>query len=169
MTTIRDEKASDHDDIRLIVTAAFGVAGEANLVDALRANGGLTLSLVAASDAGIVGHIAFSPVSINDSSSVDAIGLGPMAVLPEYQRQGIGSQLIEAGLERLREEGHRIVVVLGHAGYYPRFGFMPSKQFGIEWEHPAPEDAFMILPLQPDALTGVRGKVRYRPEFDAVE
>ena len=168
MTTIRIETRTDHDEIRRVITAAFGVPGEAALVDALRINGGLTLSLVAESEGKIVGHIAFSPVTVGDSAKLNAIGLGPMAVLPECQRQGIGSRLIKEGRTRLRDDGHRIVVVLGHPDYYPRFGFAPSKPLGIEWEHPAPEDAFMVLPLRPGALSGVRGTVRYRPEFDNV-
>ena len=114
MTTIRIETRTDHDEIRQVITAAFGVPGEAALVDALRTNGGLTLSLVAELDGKIVGHIAFSPVTVGGSAKLDAIGLGPMAVLPECHRKEIGSRLIREGLTRLREDGHRIVAVLGH-------------------------------------------------------
>ncbi len=93
--------------------------------------------------------------------------LGPVAVSPARQRQGIGSQLITTGLEFCRVVGFDLCIVLGHADYYPRFGFRPAAPLGIRWEHGA-EAHFMVLELRPGALDGVGGVARYRPEFDGV-
>lgn len=169
MVAIRPEQPEDMADIHRVNAAAFGQPQEADLVDALRRAEMLTISLVAIQIDRIVGHIAFSPVTItSDTAVVEAIGLGPMAVLPAYQRQGIGSQLVEAGLEACRESHHRIVIVLGHPAYYPRFGFTPARPHGIVWEHETPVDAFMVCELQHGTLAQTRGVVRYRPEFDGV-
>ena len=125
--------------------------------------------MVAIKNNEIVGHIAFSPVTIeSDQATVNAVGLAPMAVSPEFQRSGIGSQLVEEGLNRIRTAGHDLVVVLGHPEYYPRFGFVPAKKYGIRWEHDVPEEAFMIKELREGALKEVRGTVKYRPEFNEV-
>ena len=140
---------------------AFGGSEEADIIEALRAAHAVTLSLVAA-DPEVVGHVLFSPVRIGD---IAAVGLAPMAVHPARQRSGIGSALIRAGLSRLRDAGQRIVVVLGHASYYPRFGFERASLHGIRWEHPCPDEAFMALALHPGALDGVSGVARYRPEL----
>jgi putative acetyltransferase len=138
-------------------------------VDALRAAGALTLSLVAEADGEIVGHIAFSPVVVSSSRrATQGVGLGPMAVAPARQRQGIGGRLIEDGLRRLKGAGHRFCVVLGHAEYYPRHGFTRASDLGIRWERPVPDDVFFVRELAPEGLEGVSGTVRYRPEFDAV-
>ncbi len=88
-----------------------------------------------------------------------------IAVLPEYQRQGIGGQIIRAGLEECRKLGHAIVVVLGHPTYYPRFGFVPTKLKGISCEFEAPAEAFMVLEIREGALAGRGGIVRFQPEF----
>lgn len=169
MGLIRPENPADHAAIRHVHTLAFGQPNEADLVDALRRHQALTLSLVAVQEHRLVGHIAFSPVSIAAATTThDALGLGPMGVLPTHQRQGIGSQLVESGLRACKEIGCRVVVVLGHPHYYPRFGFTPAKPYGIVWEHDAPEEAFMVQALQEGVLAQIRGVVKYRPEFDAV-
>ena len=169
MVSIREELVPDHESIGSIVIEAFGNRAEAELIDRLRQSRQLTLSLVAVQDSEVVGHIAFSPVTIHlEGRCWNALGLGPMAVRPANQRSGIGSGLISAGLELLRERGARIVVVLGHPEYYSRFGFEPSARYGIKWEHDAPEEAFMVMELQDGALRGVSGTVRYLPEFDGV-
>lgn len=166
---LREEETGDHAAIAALNEAAFGQPGEAALVDALRAHGGLTLSLVAIAEDELVGHIAFSPVTITGDGAVRrAIGLAPMAVAPAWQRRGVGTRLVCEGLERLRATGALAVVVLGHPNYYPRFGFAPASRFGLRWEHPAPDEAFMALELLPGALTGTAGVVRYRPEFEVV-
>lgn len=138
-------------------------------MDALRAGGGLTLSLVATMDERVVGHLAFSPVSIAGRASEPAVlALAPVAVHPDQQKQGIGIALIEAGLAEVRWRGHPGVIVLGHPEYYPRFGFTRASQFGIECPFPVPDDAFLALELRAGALAGQRGVVGYRPEFAAL-
>jgi len=91
-----------------------------------------------------------------------------MAVLPAHQRKGIGSRLVQAGLEECRRAGHEIVVLVGHPEYYPRFGFLPAKRFGIRYEEEVPEEAFMLIELREGALAGRSGIVRYQPEFGSV-
>ena len=169
MLTIRTETPEDIPAIYHINTAAFGRANEADLVDALRQHNALTTSLVAVQDGQLVGHIALSPVTITSSTATIAgLGLGPMAVLPAYQRRGLGSQLVEAGLSACHNTPYGVVVVLGYPNYYPRFGFVPAKPVGIVWEHDAPEEAFMVHELRGGALAQTRGVVKYRPEFQAV-
>jgi putative acetyltransferase len=91
-----------------------------------------------------------------------------MAVLPSFQRKGIGSSLVRRGLEEARSLGHRVILVVGHPGYYPRFGFVPAKPLGILPPFEAPSEAFLVLELEPGALLGIRGVVKYSPEFDEV-
>ena len=126
----------------------------------------LEASLVAIKNNEIVGHIAFSPVTIeSDQTTVNAVGLGPMAVSPESQRSGIGSQLVEEGLSRIRTAGHDLVIVIGHPKYYPRFGFSPARAHGLQCEYDVPDEAFMVLELTPGALRGEGGLVKFPPEF----
>ncbi|GAB4564566.1 MAG: N-acetyltransferase [Haliangiales bacterium] len=167
---IRDESSpADIAQITDVTDAAFGQPQEGQLINALRAAGAVTLSLVAVEGDRIVGHVLFSPVVVRDGERrFDAIGLAPIAVAPDRQRAGVGSQLVRAGLERLRAAGHEAVFVLGHPAYYPRFGFRPAAEFGLRWEHSPPTDAFMALELRPESLAGWRGVVSFRPEFDAV-
>ena len=171
MLTIRREAPEDIAAIRHVNEQAFGGATEADLVDQLRSHGVLTLSLVAVQDGEIIGHIAFSPVAVESGHSrFEAITLAPIAVLPAYQRQGVGSQLTRAGLEECRQLGHEIVFVLGHPEYYPRFGFAPGKPRGIGCEFEAPDEAWMVLELRAGALAGRDGTVKFQPEFrDAVQ
>ncbi len=167
--TIRAERAGDEDGVRRVNEAAFGRPDEAALVDALRAAGAVIASLVAADEDGVVGHILFSPATLTaDDTSAPIAALGPMAVLPERQGQGIGGALVRAGLAACRAAGYDLCIVLGHAEYYPRFGFRPSAPFGIRWERNVPAEVFMVAELAPGALAGQRGIVRYRPEFDGV-
>lgn len=166
MLTIRPEQTGDAAAVREVNTRAFGRASEADLVDLLRQRGGTTLSLVGVIQGRVVGHVLFTPVTIESPHSrLPALGLGPVAVLPEFQKRGIGSSLIRAGLEQCRQAGHEIVVVLGHPEYYPRFGFGPSLAYGVRFEQDVPEEAFMLLELRPGALAGQGGVVKYRPEF----
>jgi putative acetyltransferase len=162
---IRTEEPRDVDQIRVVNERAFGRPDEAALVDALRGPSG-TISLVAESGDRIVGHILFSFVRIDGAATtLVTSGLAPMAVLPECQRQGIGSQLVRAGIDACRSAGHDAVVVVGHPDFYPRFGFVPADTKGLRYEHEVPREAFMVLELRPAALADTRGVVRYRPEF----
>ncbi len=166
MLTIRRETPEDIDSIRYVNEQAFSQKEEANIIEKLRNRNALTFSLVAIQDGEIVGHIAFSSVVIESKdSSFKAIALAPMVVLPKYQRKGIGSQLVWAGLEECRRLGHEIIVVLGHPAYYPRFGFVPAGPKGIDCEFEVPEEAWMVLGLRADALTGRSGTVKFQPEF----
>jgi putative acetyltransferase len=162
--TVRAEATTDYAAIRQVNEAAFGTTEEADLVEALRSDGLVLLSLVAELNGRIVGHILFSRMSIDTpTEAIAAVALAPMAVSPEFQRQGIGGKLIRLGLEDLRRLGEQMVIVVGHPEYYPRFGFSPAQ---ARWlESPFPPEAFMALELRPGALDGVRGRVRYPPAF----
>lgn len=150
--------------IRAVNEAAFGRPDEADLVDKLRHDGHALISLVAEADASIVGHILFSRMWIDASAGlVSAVALAPMAVHPDHQRRGIGSRLISSGLELLRDRNEKIVIVLGHPGYYPRFGFSTDKARLLE--SPFPSDAFMAMELSAGALDGINGPVVYPPAF----
>ncbi len=166
---IRHEEPADQAAIRHVNEAAFQGVGEANAIDALRRRGQLTLSLVAVLDQQIVGHLLFTPAIIEASDRVwPALGLAPLAVLPEFQRQGIGTALMKAGLDQCRELGYEIVIVLGHVAYYPRFGFEPAYRYGVSNEFGVTGDAFMILGLHSGALDGVGGTAKYQPEWNGV-
>ena len=166
---IREERPDDIEAIRALNFAAFGRPQEGGLVDALRANGGLSLSLVATIDKRLVGHILYSPVSISCSGKEMAgAGLGPMAVLPEHQRKGIGAELIRAGNEELIKRGCPFIVVLGHPEYYPKFGFRPAGAHGIRCQWNVPDNVFMILSLDESRMNRVEGLAWYRPEFSEV-
>jgi len=162
---IRAEEEEDRAGVRAVNRAAFDTESEADLVDVLRQRARPVVSLVAEEDGAIVGHIMFSPVSLPGYPELKIMGLAPMAVLPKFQRKGIGSALVRAGLEECLLVGCGAVVVLGHSGYYPRFGFSPSARFSIGCEYDVPEDVFMVLELQPGCLRGVSGKIRYHPAF----
>jgi putative acetyltransferase len=165
MIEIRAEHPDDIDAIRHVNECAFGSAVEPRLVDRLRTANMAVVSLVAAHDDRVVGHILFSPVAIgNAPETLRGVGLAPMSVLPEYQNEGIGSRLVRAGLEACKQAGVDIVVVLGHVDYYPRFGFAPAKNYGLENEYGASE-AFMALELRKGALDEVSGLVRFAPAF----
>ncbi len=165
MIIVRAETAEDIPAVHQVNELAFGRPGEADLVDALRAAAHPHISLVAADDGQVIGHIFFSPVALEGGRSATAIlGLAPLAVLPEYQGRGVGSRLVREGLKECRRVGCDVVVVLGHPEYYPRFGFVPASRKGLRCEYPVPEDVFMVAELKPNALAG-RGLLKYRPEF----
>ena len=166
MIEIREERADDVAAVRDLNRRAFEHDQESNIVDALRANEAALLSLVAILNDRVVGHIMYSPVSVADN--VNGAALGPMAVLPERQRQGIGGKLIEAGNQKLKNAGCPFIIVVGHADYYPRFGFRPASEHGIKCEWDVPDDVFMLLVLDEARMQGVSGLAKYRHEFSSV-
>jgi len=149
-------------------TAAFGGRLEADLVEALHREGAAVVALVAEIEGDVVvGHILFSPVSVEPATPRRILGLAPMAVAPGFQARGIGTRLVREGLERCRAAGVEAVVVLGHTEYYPRFGFRPAHTFGLHCGYDVPADVFMALELVPGALRDVSGLVRYHDAFPA--
>lgn len=150
---------------------AFAQDGEARLVNALREDGDYNpdLSLVAVHDDKIIGHIHFCPISIvSEEATIPAAALAPLAVHQDYQCRGIGAALVQEGLDECRRRGQRIVIVVGHPGYYPRFGFAPACAWDIHAPFPCPDEAFMALGLEEGALDGVSGTVHYPLAFDRV-
>lgn len=188
---IRTESPGDYRVVAEVIRRAFGGEGEVTLVDELRREPDFLpeLSLVAESnsplpgeiaidstiqsddaadrDAGgfVVGHIFFSPILIDQTPG---LALAPVAVLPEWQRQGVGSALVCAGLQAAAALGHALVVVVGHPEYYPRFGFVPARAAGLEVPFPVSDAAFMVCELTPGALQTARGMVHYAAPFGKV-
>ena len=166
---IRDEAAGDAPAVHAVVEEAFASPLEAGIVDALRADCDDRLSLVAEEDGGIVGHILFTPVDIGAGEApLRGYGLAPMAVRTAWQRRGIGSALVAEGTRRLREAGAPFVFVIGHPEYYPRFGFERASRYGVRCQWPeVPDEAVMVLVLEPSIAPRLAGLARYRSEFDA--
>ncbi|MBN1324470.1 MAG: N-acetyltransferase [Methanotrichaceae archaeon] len=193
MTYVREEIPEDIEAIRKVNLEAFGEVIEADIVDRLRESCEDLLSLVAVHDGKVSGHILFSPMTIDDgvvgitrikTSSGDhpwfssaekggvvGMGLAPLAVLPDLQRKGIGSLLVRAGIAALRDRGCPFVILLGHPEYYPRFGFERASLYGIrcQWDVPdvdVPDEAFMILVIDREAMAEASGVARYGKELD---
>lgn len=167
--TIRPESAADHQSIRLVNEQAFGRRLEADIVERVRASRGFVpeLSLVAEVNGTIVGHALFSEVQIVcEGASWTVLALGPIAVLPEFQKQGIGGQMIRAGFERATALSYGAIVLIGHPTYYPRFGFVPGSRFGLQCSIPVPDEVFMVYLLRPDGLEGIRGTVVFPLAFE---
>ncbi|MDD5263413.1 MAG: N-acetyltransferase [Candidatus Bipolaricaulis sp.] len=169
MITVRVEQPADIAAIRQANDRAFGRAAEGAVVDRLRVACPDVLSLVAEEGGRVLGHALLSPVLITrDGVSVlDGMGLGPLAVVPERQRQGIGSMLVRASIRAMRARSCPFVIVLGHPEYYPRFGFERASGRGLapQWEG-IPDEAFMVLVLDERAMEGASGVAGYRSEFD---
>ena len=165
---IRTEEQKDWTSVHAVNASAFETPAEANLVDALRARARPIVSLVAEAEGSVVGHILFSPVALSDHPNLEIMGLAPVAVLPVQQRKGIGSALVRTGLQRCKKLGFGAVVVLGHPEYYPRFGFLPSRHFGIGCEYEVPQEVFMVVELNSGFLRGVSGTIKYHAAFKEV-
>ena len=165
---IREEQPADIESIFKVHESAFETPAEAKLVDLLRSRGKATISLVAEDENEIIGHILFSPVLI-DPPAPDwrALGLAPIGVIPERQRQGIGKVLINSGLERCETLGYQLVVVLGDPTYYSKFGFKRASDYGFRNEYQA-EEHFMALELIPGILGTYSGLVKYAQEFTEI-
>ncbi|HYC62648.1 MAG TPA: N-acetyltransferase [Thermoanaerobaculia bacterium] len=164
---IRPETHADIDAIRRLNDVAFDGPLEGHIVDGLRAAARPFISLVAEDDGEIVGHICFSPVEVErpDGTRTTILGLAPMAVMPERQKQGIGSKLIEHGLNACRATGTKAVVVLGHPDYYPRFGFVPAAPRGLRSEYDVPDPVFMLLEFESGVADDLHGLARYHQAF----
>jgi len=169
MTVLRSETPDDVAAIREVNDSAFPQPAEARLVDALRGQVDPWISLVADRDGRVIGHILFTKVTVSGEIPWDAIALGPMAIHPDFQRQGVGTLLVEAGLLACKEQGHTVVFVLGHPTFYARFGFARAKPRGLTCKWNVPDEAFMVAELEQGALAGRSGQVEYHPEFDGCE
>ncbi|WP_440946085.1 GNAT family N-acetyltransferase [Methanosarcina sp. T3] len=169
---IRPETPSDYPAITEVSDLAFGQPAEGKLVENLRKNLKFVpeLSLVAEVDGKIVGHILFFPIKIKSEAGKEkeTISLAPVAVKPEFQKRGIGGELIKEGLKACLRLGYDSVIVLGHPEYYPKFGFEPAGKWGIKDPFGAPAEAFMALELKKGALEGAGGVVEYPEEFNNV-
>jgi putative acetyltransferase len=169
---IRAETPRDAPAIFSVNKQAFdGRDAEACLLDAVRASQAFIpdLSLVAEQNGELIGHILFSRIQIeSEAGPLPALALAPLAVLPAHQGQGVGSALVRRGLLDCARLGHAIVIVLGHAGYYPRFGFSAAAAKSLVCPYRDCGEAWMALELIPGALKGVQGKVVYPPAFEGV-
>ncbi len=164
---IRKESPADLPEIRRLNDLVFAGSAEGSIVDAVRTSCPSALSLVAVERERIIGHVFFSPVTIEGMTGNKAMGLGPMCVHPDFQRNGIGTALVTEGIYELETLGCAVVVVLGHPEYYPRLGFVPANRHGLkcQWEG-VPDDVFMVRFLEADMAGAVRGVVRYQKEFE---
>ncbi len=170
MAIVRPETEADIVAVRPVIQAAYGRDAEAYLVDELRHTNGVVLSLVALRCGKIVGHAFFSRVVVTRGVGYDlGVGLAPVAVLPEHQRSGVGTDLIRYGIAALKGRCHGILVAEGKPAFYRRFGFQPAERFGLKSSLPCPPDHFMAMPLDDFWLGGHGGVVRYAPAFEHLQ
>jgi putative acetyltransferase len=170
---IRRERPDDISRIYTIEAAAFEGEAHARLVDRLRADDALILSQVAEIKGEIVGHAAYSFVTVTDGDKVRRFpALGPIAVSPPLQRQGIGSALVRAGLRALAEAGYALVFLVGSPNYYPRFGYQPAQPLGFTSDYVKQggrHEHFMLAILDETMPGEARGHVRFHPAFAEVD
>ena len=164
---IRSEADDDREAVFDVHRRAFETDAEARLVDALRGQVSPAISLVATVEQRVVGHVLLSMATV-DGAAGTAMGLAPLAVLPDWQGQGIGGELVVAGLQACREIERPVVFVLGEPRYYGRFGFQPAPVLGLRYGGPECDPYFMVAELRSRALRGLRGEVRYHRLFDEV-
>lgn len=170
---IRKEIVEDHQAVEQLVEWAFKTmpysdGTEHQIVHRLRKSAAFIpeLSLVAERDNQMIGHILLTKIQIkNEQQSVEGLSLAPVSVHPDWQRQGIGGQLIKRAHAIARKLGFQSVVLLGHKDYYPRFGYRPTTDFGICLPFDSPPENCMILELQPNSLQGITGTVQYPAAF----
>lgn len=168
---IEEEKPDDIPGIRNVNIKAFNTFDEANVVDTLRNSSPVFISLVAKHKKAVIGYILFTPAVIvtPENEKMNGMGLAPLAVSPKFQGYGIGSALCRRGLKEMAVAGHPFVVVLGHPGFYTRFGFTPAKQYDIVCEYQdVPDEAFMIKVFDVEIMQDVMGTACYRPEFNKI-
>ena len=168
MMRIRPEEPRHWPAVQAVNESAFETSAEAELIAKLRTQAASLVSLVAEDGDSVVGHIMFSPVTLSGHTKLKIMGLAPMAVARPHQRSGVGSMLIRAGLDECRRLGFGAVAVLGHPSYYPRFGFTRAADFGITCEYEVPEEAFMLVELQPHYLKGASGTIHYHQAFSSL-
>lgn len=169
MLTIREEEIKDYNEVEKVVeesfkTAEFSDKDEHNLVGRLRKSNEFIkeLSLIAEEENKILGHVLLTKALINgENTSFETLALAPLAVLPEYQKSGIGKILMNKAIERARDLGYKSIVVLGDENYYPKFGFEKASKYGVKAPFEVPDEAYMILELLPGGLNGVSGVVEY--------
>jgi len=165
MVAIVEEYSSHGPQIAALMRAAFEGDAEADLVDRLHRDRLVAASLVALAGQDVVGHVLFSDLAVTiDGRGVRAVALAPLAVRLDYQRRGIGSRLVLAGLSIVRDRQYAAAIVVGHADYYPRFGF--SAALARKLVAPFAGDSFMAVELVPGSLQGESGTVRYPPAFN---
>ncbi len=169
--TIRKEEERDFKKVYEVNRLAFQQENESKLIDKIRNGENFVpdLSLVAKIDDEIVGHILFSRIKIVGDSIFESLALAPVAVIPEFQKQGIGAELIKKGIEKAKELGFDSIIVLGHKEYYPKFGFKRASNWSIECPFEVPDEAFMAIELTEKAFEDKAGTVRYPDEFMEVE
>jgi len=162
---IRAQQPGDEAAIYSVNAAAFPSHDEAQLVERICQSGSALVSLLAEDEVGVIGHILFPPAVLDTATDLKLAGLAPMAVVPERQNEGIGSELVRSGLQACREMGVGAVVVLGHPEYYPRFGFVPASTAGVGSEYEVPDEVFMVTELSPGYLDGYCGTAKYHVAF----
>lgn len=166
---VRPETPADFPAVRDLLLAAFGGSDEADLVEALREDPAYVpeLALVAEAEGTAVGHLMLTEASVPtaEGGELTVLALAPVAVAPAFQRTGVGSLLIEVAHALAATMGYPAVIVLGHPGYYPRFGYVPASRFGVRAPFDVPDEAFMALELAPGALASAEGVLAYAPPF----
>jgi putative acetyltransferase len=164
--TLRPERMDDVAQVRVVQSAAFGRSDEADLVDVLRAAATPILSLVAQVGGLVVGHVCFSPVTIEGCPEAPALaGLAPLAVLPAFQGRGVGGALVREGVRECASLGWRAIFLLGDPDYYGRFGFELAAARGFHYESERFDPHFQVLELEAGVLVGCAGQVRYHDAF----
>lgn len=166
MIRIRPETPADFAAVREVYELVFGRPGEVALVEALRTMVRPLVSLVADADGRVIGHVLFSPVTVEGPQGVwTAMGLAPIAVRPERQGAGLGPALVQVGLKACAALGEHVVVVLSRPRHFLGSRFVPAATKGLRSEYPVPDEAFLVAELAPGALQGRTGLVKYHPEF----